>query len=84
MSLYKPKPVYVANEWNTLQQVEKFKYIVVVFTSGGRRSDEADGWIAKDKAVLHEIYCSVVIKWDSSTTKPSVFKSVFVPILIYG
>ena len=57
--------------------------IAVVFTSGGRRSDEVDGWIAKDNAVLHEIYRSVVTKRESSTAKPSVFKSVFIPILSY-
>jgi len=76
MSLYKPKAVYAASERNTLQQVEKFKYIVVVFTSGGRRSNEADRWIAKDDAVLRELYRSVVTKRESSTAKPSVFKSV--------
>jgi len=43
MSLYKPKAVYAASERDTLQQVEKFKNIVVVLTSGGRRSDETDG-----------------------------------------
>jgi len=83
MSLYKPKSVYAASERNSLQQVEKFKYIVVVFTSGWRRSDEADAWIAKDNAVLHELYRSVVTKQESSTAKPSVFKSFFVPIFAY-
>jgi len=83
MSLYKPKAVYAASERNTLQQVEKFKYKVVVVTSGGRRSDEADEWIAKANAVLRDIYRSVVTKRESSTAKPSVFKSVFVSILSY-
>jgi len=62
MSLYKPKTVYAASERNTLQQVDKFKYKVVVFASGGRRSDEANGWIAKDNAVLHELYRSMATK----------------------
>jgi len=35
MSFYKPKPVFAASERNTLQQVEKFKYLGVVFTSDG-------------------------------------------------
>jgi len=83
MSLYKPKAVYAASERNTLQLVEKFKYIVVVLTSDGRRSDEADGWIAKENAVLHELYRSVVTKRESSTAKLSAFNSVFVPILTY-
>ena len=76
MSLYKPKTGYAASEGNTLHQVEKFKYIMVVFTSDGRRSDEADGWIAKDNAVLHELYRSVVTKRESSTVKLSVLKLV--------
>jgi len=83
MSLYKPKAVYAASERNALQQVEKSKYIVVVFTSSGKRNDEADGWIAKDNAVLHELNRSVVTKRESSHAKPSVFKSVFVSILTY-
>jgi len=66
MSLYKPKTGYAASEGNTLHQVEKFKCIVVVFTSDGRRSDEADGWIANDNAVLHELYRSVVTKRESA------------------
>jgi len=33
MSLYKTKAVYAAHDRNTLQQVEKFKYLGVVFTS---------------------------------------------------
>jgi len=82
MSLYKPKVVYAASERNTLQQLKEFKYIGVVFTSDGRWSEEADGWIAKANAVLHDLYCSVVTKPEvSSTTKLLVFKSVFVPIL---
>ena len=68
MSLYKPKAVYAASEWNTLQQMEKFKYIAVVFTSDRRWSEEADAWIAKANAVLRELYRSVVTKWDVSNT----------------
>jgi len=84
MSLYKPKAVYVASERNTLQQVEKFKYIGVVFTSDGRWSEDADAWIAKADAVLLELYCSVVTKQElSNIAKLSDFKSVFVPILNY-
>jgi len=33
--------------------------------------------------ILHELYRSVVTKQESSTAKPSVFKSVFVLILTY-
>jgi len=83
MSLYKPKAVYAASEQNTLQQVEKLKYMVVVFTSDRKRSKQADGWIANDNAVLHELYRSVVTKRESSIAKLSVFKSVFAPIPTY-
>jgi len=84
MSLYKPKAVYAASEQNTLQQVEKFKYVGVVFTSDGRWCEQANRWIAKAKAVLHELYYSVITKREvSSTAKLSVFKSVFIPILTH-
>jgi len=47
--------VYAASERNALKQVEKSKYIDVVFMSDGRWSDEVHGWIAKVNAVLHEL-----------------------------
>jgi len=39
---------------NTLQQVEKFKYLGVVFTSGGRRSEEIETRVGKANAVLRD------------------------------
>jgi len=39
---------------NTLQQMEKFKYLGVVFTSDGRWSEEIDTRIGKANAVLRE------------------------------
>ena len=70
---------------SALQQVEKFKYLGVVFTSDGRRKEEIDKWIGKANAVLRELYRSVVTKQElSKTAKLSVFKSVFVPILTFG
>jgi len=66
---------------NTLQQV-KFKYLEVVFTSDGRRSEEIDTRNGKGNAFLRELYRSVATKRElSNTVKLSVFKSVFVPIL---
>ena len=71
--------MYAAIERNTLQQVQKFKYIGVVFTSEERWSEETDAWIAKANAVLRELYRSVVTKRElSNTAKLSDFKSVFV------
>jgi len=85
MSCCKTKAVYATHERNTLHQMEKFKYIGVAFTSDGRWSEEVDGWIDKPNAVLHELYRSVVTKWErSNTAKLSRFISVFVPILTYG
>jgi len=58
MFLYTPKAVYAASERQyTLQQVEKFKYLGVVYTSDGRWSVEVDAWIAKANAFLRELYC---------------------------
>ena len=47
---------------NTLQQVQKFKLLVVVFTSDWRSSEEIGTWIGKANAVLDELYRSVVTK----------------------
>jgi len=64
------------------QQVETFKYLRVVFTCDGRRSQEVDTRIGKANAVLRELYRSVVTKRELlNTAKLSVFKSIFVPIL---
>jgi len=52
---------------NTLQQVKKFKYLGVVFTSGGKQSKEFDIWIVKANTVLLELYCSVVTNQELST-----------------
>jgi len=59
---------------STLQEVEKLKYLVVVFTSDGRRSEEIDTRFGKANAVLREFYRSVVTNRElSNTTKLSVF-----------
>ena len=59
---------------NTLQQLEIFKYLGVVFTSDGRQSEEIDTRIANANAVQRELYRSVVTKWEfSNTAKLSVF-----------
>jgi len=57
----------------------------VAFASDGRRGEEIDTRIVKANPVLCELYRSVVTKQElSNTAKLSGFKSVFVPILIYG
>jgi len=54
---------------NILQQVEKFKYLGVVFTSDVRRNKEIDTRINKSNSVLHELYRSVVIKRKLSNSR---------------
>jgi len=62
---------------NTLQQVEKFKHLRVVFTSGGRQNKVIDIRLAKANVVLREIYRSAVTQRElSNTANLSVFKSV--------
>jgi len=66
---------------NTLQQVETFNYLGVVFTSDGSRNKEIDTRFGKANAVLRELYYSVVTKRElSKNAKLSIFESVFVPI----
>ena len=47
MSLQNPIQCMLQVSSNTLQQVEKFKYIVVAFTSDGKRNKEIDTRIGK-------------------------------------
>jgi len=69
----------------TLQQVETFKHLGMVFTSDGCRNKLIDGRIGKANAVLRELYGTVVAKREiSKNAKLSVLKSVFVPILTCG
>ena len=80
-----PRQCMLQVSGNTLQEVEKFKHLGVVFASDGRWSEEIDTRIGKANAVLRELYRSVVTKRELSiTTKLSVFKSVLVPILTCG
>jgi len=60
---------------STLQQVERFKYLEVVFMSAGRRNKEIDTRIGKANVVLRELYGgSVVTKRELSiTVKPISF-----------
>ena len=53
---------------NTLQQVEKFKYLEVVFASDKMWSEEIDTRTGKANAVLRELYRSVVTKRELSNT----------------
>jgi len=56
----KPKAVYAASEQNAPQQVEKFKYIVVVFTSDRR-------WrLIRGLLKLTQFYVSFIVLWSQN------------------
>jgi len=70
---------------HTLQQVETFKYLGVVFTRDESRNKGIDTRVGKTNTLLRELYCSVVTKRElSKTAKLSLFKSIFVAILTCG
>ena len=74
----RPRRCILQESGNTLQQVETFKY-QVVFTSDGSRNKEIDTRIGKANAVLCELYCSLVTKWElSKTAKLSVLNGSLV------
>ena len=71
----------VAYEWSDIKAVE---FVGVAITSDGRLDDELDFRVDKDSAVMQALHYSVVIKRELlNKAKRSIFKIVFVPILIY-
>jgi len=53
--------------------------------SDRRQYKKIDTRIGKANAVLHELYRSVVTKWEhSNTAKLAVFKSIFAPFFTYS
>jgi len=70
---------------NTLNQVEKFMYLGLVFMSDRKQNRKIDAWITITNSVLHKLYRIIVIRQKlSNTSMLSVFKLVYVPILTYG
>ncbi|VDP15220.1 unnamed protein product [Soboliphyme baturini] len=73
-----------------VEQVEKFKYLGTIFTSDGTESDgkleeEMERRIGVASAVLRELARPIVTKAELILkSKLSMFKSIFIPILIYG
>ncbi|KAK3556627.1 hypothetical protein QTP70_010822 [Hemibagrus guttatus] len=68
-----------------LPQVEKFKYLGVLFTSEGRMDREIDRRIGAAAAVMRSMYRSVVVKKElSRKAKLSIYQSIYVPTLTYG
>ena len=68
----------------TLMQVEKFKYLVVAFTSDGRLDKKLDTRIGKTSVVMRALHYSVVTKRELPKKKLLIFKIVFAPILTYS
>uniref|UniRef100_A0A672FD98 Reverse transcriptase domain-containing protein n=1 Tax=Salarias fasciatus TaxID=181472 RepID=A0A672FD98_SALFA len=76
-------PLQVGRE--TLAQVEEFKYLGVLFTSGGQMEREIDRRIGAAAAVMQSLYRSVVVKKElSRKAKLSIYRSIYVPTLTYG
>ncbi|TWW62414.1 hypothetical protein D4764_04G0010610 [Takifugu flavidus] len=68
-----------------LPQVEEFKYLGVLFTSGGRMEREIDRRIGAASTVMRTLHRSVVVKRElSRKAKLSIYRSIFVPTLTYG
>jgi exonuclease III len=68
-----------------LKQVEKFRYLGVVFANDGSWDREIDRRIGAAAGVMRQLYRGVVGKRElSDKAKLSVFKSIFVPTLTYG
>ena len=69
----------------TVKQMEKFKYLVVAFTSDERQNEALDTQIGKASAVMQALHYSVVMERElSKKAKLSIFKAIFVLILTYG
>ena len=70
----RPRQCILQVSRNTLQQVETFKYLGVVFTSDGSRNKGSDTRTGKANVFLRELYYSVVTKRElSKTANLSVF-----------
>jgi len=69
---------------NTLQQVEKFKYLGVGFTSNGSRSEETDTRVGKASAVLREFIALWSQNGSFKRRKAVSFQICYCSILTYG
>ncbi|VDP48679.1 unnamed protein product [Soboliphyme baturini] len=69
----------------TVEQLEKLKYLGVIFTSDGKFEEDIDWRIGVASGVLLELVRSTVNKVEQSLkTKHSVFNSIFTPMLVCG
>ena len=71
--------------WEGLNEMEKFKYLGVVFSNDARQDCEINRRIGSASAILRSLHRSVVTKKEVSwRTKMAIFNAVYRPILIYG
>jgi len=69
----------------SLLHVEEFKYIGFLFTNYDKLEREMDRRIRASFAVMRVLLWSVVTKRElSCMVKLSIYRSIFVPTLIYG
>ena len=69
----------------TMKQLQKFKFLGVVFTTDGRQGEELDTRIGKASAVMRALHYSVVKKRELSKRQSAQFsKHVFITIFTYG
>ena len=81
----KPSQCTLHVSGTSLRQVEKFKYLGVVFTSDGRQEAELDARIAGDGAVMRQFQHSILRRGEvGKKAKLAIFSSVFVPIHTYS
>jgi len=60
--MYRSRQCFLQVSGNTLQQVETFKYVGVVFTSDRSGNKGIGTRIGEANAVLRELYCSLLTK----------------------
>ena len=76
-------PHWVGRE--LLPQVEEFKYLGVLLTSKGKMQRQIDRHICTALTVMWKLKLSVVVKRElSQKAKVTIYRSIYVPTLIYG
>ncbi|KAF7644351.1 hypothetical protein LDENG_00223640 [Lucifuga dentata] len=69
----------------SLPQTEEFKYLGVLFMSGGKMEHKIDRRIGAASEVLRKLYWTVMVKRElSQKARLSIYQSVYIPILTYG
>ena len=68
-----------------VEQVQRFKYLGVIISADGKFGEEIEARISATSKLLYSINRQFISKSEvSEKTKKTVFKTVYVPTLIYG